>query len=210
MNVRNAWLAKRPVRRSLAASIDRALAVRVLVPARGRLARGSCRRRSGCPSCRTRRGARPMRKRAWPAPPPAKGFRSGCRGSATGQRLAEFVQAALGRRGLKLSIVVKPWAEFEHAVDEGKADLFYWSWFADGPDPVAFVASMVESRRKGAGGNRTQYASAAVDAALAEARTAPTNSKRRMRSCAPSDSRSATRRSCRCSTASTSCSGGRG
>jgi ABC-type oligopeptide transport system substrate-binding subunit len=36
---------------------------------------------------------------------------------------------------------------------------------------------MVESTRKGAGGNRTQYASAAVDAALAEARTAPTKRK---------------------------------
>jgi ABC-type transport system substrate-binding protein len=91
-------------------------------------------------------------------------------GSATGQRLAEFVQAALGRRGLKLSIVVKPWAEFERGVDSGKADLFYLSWFADGPDPVSFVASMIESRRKGAGGNRTQYASAAVDEALARGR----------------------------------------
>jgi ABC-type transport system substrate-binding protein len=177
MNVRQPWLSKRANRRSLAASIDRAVAVRVLVPGRGRLARGLLPPAFGLPELADsawRPGA--AEARAWPAPPPALSFWVP-EGSATGQRLAEFVQAALARRGMKLSIVVKPWAEFERAVSIGRADLFYLSWFADGPDPVSYVASMVESRRKGSGGNRTQYASAAVDAALAAARNAPTKAR---------------------------------
>ena len=172
MNVRNSWLAKRAVRRSLAASIDRALAVRVLVPSRGRLARGLLPPAFGLPELPDSVWRpSPEEGRAWPAPAPAAGLSFWVpAGSVTGQRLAEFVQAALARRGLKIAIVVKPWAEFERGVDSGKADLFYLSWFADGPDPVAFVASMIEGKRKGAGGNRTQYSNAAVDAALAKAR----------------------------------------
>ena len=183
MNVRHPWLARRAVRRSLAASIDRALAVRVLVPSRGRLARGLLPPVFGLPELPDSLWRpTPSEARAWPATPPAVGLSFWVpEGSATGQRLAEFVQAALARRGLKIAIVVRPWAEFERAVDSGKADLFYLSWFADGPDPVAFVASMVEGKRKGAGGNRTQYASAAVDEALAAARTAPKNEEALLR-----------------------------
>lgn len=171
MNVRNQWLAKRAVRRSLAASIDRALAVRVLVPGRGKLAHGLLPPAFGLPQLPDS-SWRPAASeaRAWPAAPPSKGLSFWVpEGSPTGQRLAEFVQAALVRRGVRVWIVVKPWAEFEKGVNDGKADLFYWSWFADAPDPVGFVTSMVGSARRGAGGNRTYYSSAVVDSLLAKA-----------------------------------------
>jgi peptide/nickel transport system substrate-binding protein/oligopeptide transport system substrate-binding protein len=179
MNTRQPWLARRAIRRSLAASIDRAVAVKVLVPGRGRLARGLLPPAFGLPELPDSVW-RPSQDeaRAWPFAPPANGLSFWVpQGSATGERLAEFVQAGLARRGLKVHIVVKPWAEFDRGVNAGQADLFYLSWFADGPDPVSFVASMVESRRRGAGGNRTYYASAAVDSLLIAARNAPTKQR---------------------------------
>ncbi len=180
MNTRLPWLSRRATRRSLAASIDRALAVRVLVPGRGRLARGLLPPAFGLPELPDSVW-RPTQNeaRAWPvAPPPSNGLSFWLpQGSATGERLAEFVQAGLARRGLKLRIVVKPWAEFERAVIGGQADLFYLSWFADSPDPLAFASSMIESKRRGVGGNRTYFSSAAVDQALAAARDAPTKAR---------------------------------
>ncbi len=96
-------------------------------------------------------------------------------GSEVGLRVAEFVAAAWRRAGLRVTIVERPWPEFRRGVAAGEADVFYWSWFADGPDPVAFLAAMVESTRPGEGGNRTHYASADVDRALAAARGAPSD-----------------------------------
>jgi len=179
MNTRAAWLAKRANRRSLAASIDRALAVKVLVPGRGKIASGLLPPSFGLPALAdsTWRPAA-AEARAWPEPPPAAGLVFWVPdGSATGVRVAEFVQAGLARRGLKVSIVTKNWSDFERGVTAGEADLFYLSWFADGPDPVAFIASMVESTRKGVAGNRTFYESPRVDAALAAARSASTPRK---------------------------------
>lgn len=181
-NTRAPWLARRANRRAVAASIDRAVAVRVLVPGRGRLAQGLLPPVFGIPALPDSAWCpSPAEARAWPGgPPPAKGLSFWVpEGSPTGLRLAEFVQAALARRGLSIRIVERPWAAFEHGVLRGDADLFYLSWFADGPDPVAFVSSMVESRRRGAGGNRTYYSSAAVDSALAAARVAPTDERAR-------------------------------
>ena len=179
LNTRLPWLARVATRRSLAASIDRALAVKVLVPRRGRLARGLLPPAFGLPELPDSawRPA-PEEARAWPALPPVNGLSFWVpQGSATGERMAEFVQAALARRGLKVRIVVRPWAEFERALLEGQADLFYLSWFADGPDPAAFVASMVEGKRLGVGGNRTFYRNVKVDALLAAARNAPTKER---------------------------------
>ena len=91
-------------------------------------------------------------------------------GSATGTRVAEFVQAALARRRVRVRIVSRPWREFERAVDGGEVDLFYLSWFADGPGADRYVRSMVGSRDHGGDGNRTGYSSAVVDSLLDAAR----------------------------------------
>jgi ABC-type transport system substrate-binding protein len=91
-------------------------------------------------------------------------------GSSTGIRLAEFVAAAYRRLGYRIRIVERPLPEFRRAVLDGRADLFYESRFADSPDPVAFVASLVESGRRGAGGNDTFYSNPKVDAAHQSAR----------------------------------------
>jgi ABC-type oligopeptide transport system substrate-binding subunit len=80
--------------------------------------------------------------------------------------MAEFVQAALARRRVRVRIVKRPWPAFERAVDAGEADLFYLSWFADGPGAGRFLRAMVGSPAHGGDGNRTGYSNAAVDSLL--------------------------------------------
>jgi ABC-type transport system substrate-binding protein len=174
-DTRNPFLADRAHRLALAGAIDRELAVKVLVPERGTLARGLLPPALAVPGtvdpwqpARADAEAR-ARSLARRAPELQLWLPTG---SPTGLRLAEFVAAAYRRLGLRVRIVERPWAEFERGVEDGRADLFYLSWFADGPDPVAFVASLVASDRRGRGGNRTRYANPAVDSALDAARRA--------------------------------------
>jgi ABC-type transport system substrate-binding protein len=148
--------------------------VRVLVPWRGQPAHGLDPPVLGLPE---------LADRAWLAtagPAPSFGAQALSLwvpdGSPTGVRLAEFVQANLARAGCRVTLTVRPWAEFERAVSDGRADLFYLSWFADGPIPSR---SSPRSWRAdaGHGGNRAYYANAAVDSALAQARVAPTRER---------------------------------
>ncbi len=180
MNCRAPWLSSIAHRRALSAALDRALAVRVLVPGRGALARGLI--------PRVILGTHVLPDVDWqPRPeeaaalasmhPPAHGLSFWIpEGSETGLRFAEFAQAALARRGVRVNIVQRPWAAFERGVDAGDADLFYLSWYADTPDPLAFVSAMVASDRRGKGGNRTWYANAQVDSLLAVASKADPSS----------------------------------
>jgi ABC-type transport system substrate-binding protein len=176
-DTRNPFLADRAHRRALAGALDRALAVKVLVPGRGRLAErlappvlvgpGAPGLASWLPSlAESQTLARAFAARA---PELSLWLPSG---SSTGIRLAEFVAAAYRRLGYRIRIVERPWPEFRRAVLDGRADLFYESRFADSPDPVAFVASLVESGRRGAGGNASFYSNPKVDAALQSARRA--------------------------------------
>jgi ABC-type transport system substrate-binding protein len=177
-DTRRPFVSDRGRRRALAGLIDRALAVRVLVPGRGRLARGLLPPVFGVEAppesawVMPRAEAERRSRRNFGGAAPALSFWVP-EGSEVGLRMAEFVASAWRRAGLTVTIVERPWPDFQRGIAEGRADAFYLSWFADGPDPVAFVASMVESSRRGAGGNRTHYGSRAVDRALAESRTAP-------------------------------------
>ncbi|MEO6463694.1 MAG: ABC transporter substrate-binding protein, partial [Candidatus Eisenbacteria bacterium] len=153
--------------------------VRVLVPGRGRLARGLLPPVFGVAAtpesawALSRPAAERIAARNFAGKAPALTFWVP-EGSEVGMRIAEFVTSAWRRAGLSVTLVERPWPAFHKGIAEGKADAFYLSWFADGPDPVAFVAAMVESSRRGEGGNRTHYANRAVDRALAEARSAAT------------------------------------
>jgi ABC-type transport system substrate-binding protein len=178
-DTRRPFLKDRAHRRALAGLIDRALAVKVLVPGRGRLAQGllppvfDVEAPPESAWALSRATAERIAARNFAGRAPALTFWVP-EGSEVGMRIAEFVTSAWRRAGLAVTLVERPWPAFQKGIAEGKADAFYWSWFADGPDPVAFVASMVESSRRGEGGNRTHYTSAAVDRALAEARAART------------------------------------
>jgi ABC-type transport system substrate-binding protein len=92
------------------------------------------------------------------------------RGSETGQRVAEFVQATLARHGVRVRIESRPWPEFERGLKAGSADLFYLSWYADSPDAWRFLAALVASPAHGGQGNHTFYANAALDSVFDAAR----------------------------------------
>jgi ABC-type transport system substrate-binding protein len=179
-DTRHPFLAEREHRRALAGLIDRALAVKVLVPGRGTLARAllppSLDPKAPPESLwmMPRARAEALAQGGFAGTAPELSFWIPA-GSEVGLRLAEFVAAAWRRAGLRVTIVERPWPEFRRGVAAGEADVFYWSWFADGPDPVAFLAAMVESTRQGEGGNRTAYASTDVDRELAAARGAPSD-----------------------------------
>lgn len=182
-NTRAPFLREARNRRALVGAVDRSLAVRVLVPGRGRLAEGLLPPVFGVPSApesawRPSAFEAESRARALAGQAPALAFWVP-RGSVAGLRFAEFVSASLRRLGYRVSIVVRPWEEFQRGILDGRADLFYLSWFADGPDPVAFVSALIESGRRGEGGNRTFYSDADVDRALARAR-APVSSEEAM------------------------------
>ena len=182
MNTRSRFLSRRANRRAIAGSIDRTLAVRVLVPGRARLAHGLLPPVYGLPELPdsawlpTPFEAQAQARAVAPSAPALSFWVP--EGSDAGLRMAEFFAANLRRVGFRVAIRVRPWPEYQRAILDGRADLFYLSWFADGADPVAFVAAIAESRRRGAGGNRTFYASPAVDSSLARARRAADREER--------------------------------
>jgi ABC-type transport system substrate-binding protein len=177
INTRSPWLAERAHRRALAGAIDRDLAVRVLVGDRGELAHGVV---PWTMSGQLRVGGElewlAMSKEAESLPgmsPPSGGLQFWVpAGSAVGERVAEFVQAALGRHGLRVRIVTRPWSTFEHGLDTGQADLFFLSWYADTPDAAEFLAALFSSATRGAGGNHSWYTSPPVDSLFARGRDA--------------------------------------
>jgi len=176
-DVRRPFLADRAHRRALAGLVDRALAVRVLAPGRGRLATGLLPPGFNPPSppeslwAMPRAAAEAAARANFGGAAPELAFWIPS-GSDVGLRLGEYVAAVWRRSGIRVRIVEQPWPEFRRGIAAGEADVFYWSWFADGPDPIAFLAAMVESTRSGDGGNRTHYANPDVDRAIAAARAA--------------------------------------
>jgi ABC-type oligopeptide transport system substrate-binding subunit len=178
-NVRNPFLADREHRRALAGALDRALAVRVLVPRRGRLAAGIVppvlRNPGTDPGVRwwpgPQESARQARSFAPSAPPLSLWVPEDVE---TSQRLAEFVASTFRRLGYRITVVRKPREEFERGVRDGRADLFDVSRDASTASALEFLADLVDGRRRGLSGNWTWYANPTVDAALDNARFAAT------------------------------------
>jgi ABC-type transport system substrate-binding protein len=69
--------------------------------------------------------------------------------------IIEVVQRYLTRAGLKTEIIQLDWSAFKHAVNEGEADAFWLSWWADYPDPENFLFPLFHSASAGSAGNRT-------------------------------------------------------
>ncbi|MBN2070869.1 MAG: ABC transporter substrate-binding protein [Candidatus Krumholzibacteriota bacterium] len=81
-------------------------------------------------------------------------------------RILESVQGYLSRVGIDVKIVTREWGAFKEAVDKGTPDAFYLDWFADYPDRENFLTPLFHSANRGGGGNRSGYASMAVDSLL--------------------------------------------
>ena len=77
--------------------------------------------------------------------------------------IAEIIQYYLKTVGLSVSIELLEWSTYKAALNEGEADMFWISWWADYPDPENFLFPLFHSSNHGPSGNRTWYTNKAVD-----------------------------------------------
>jgi ABC-type transport system substrate-binding protein len=70
--------------------------------------------------------------------------------------IVEVLDEYLKTAGLRPEIVQLDWSALKQAVNEGKADAFWLSWWADYPDPENFLYPLFHSASVGPGGNRTR------------------------------------------------------
>ncbi|MFC1770004.1 ABC transporter substrate-binding protein, partial [Nitrospirota bacterium] len=77
--------------------------------------------------------------------------------------IAEVIQAYLIEAGLNISIRPLEWSAYKEAINNGEADLFWLSWWADYSDPENFLFPLFHSSNHGSGGNRVRYDNKELD-----------------------------------------------
>lgn len=77
--------------------------------------------------------------------------------------IAEVIQSYLKKAGLDVRIKQLEWSAYKAAINNGEADLFWISWWADYPDPENFLFPLFHSSNHGASGNRARYTNKEVD-----------------------------------------------
>jgi ABC-type transport system substrate-binding protein len=70
--------------------------------------------------------------------------------------IVQVIQRYLAQVGINAEIVQLDWSAFKQAVNKGKADAFWLSWWADYPDPENFLYPLFHSANAGSSGNRTR------------------------------------------------------
>ena len=92
--------------------------------------------------------------------------------------IAEVIQSYLKEAGLRVKITQLEWSAFKQAVNQGEADMFWLSWWADYPDPENFLYPLFHSDNHGPGGNRVMYSNPRVDALIEQGQRAPGRAER--------------------------------
>jgi ABC-type transport system substrate-binding protein len=153
------------LRRAVASAIDRAKILRTFYEGRGRLAAGPV----------------PDILRNWTAPSPVS--YDPCKARRMAQKLtaqhtvihfyitadqevsdiAEIIQDYLRKAGFVVRIKQLEWSSYKAALNNGEADMFWISWWADYPDPENFLFPLFHSSNHGASGNRSRYTNHEVD-----------------------------------------------
>ncbi len=77
--------------------------------------------------------------------------------------IAEIIQFYLSSAGLSVVIKQLEWSSYKAAINNGEADMFWISWWADYPDPENFLFPLFHSSNHGPSGNRTRYTNKVVD-----------------------------------------------
>jgi ABC-type transport system substrate-binding protein len=80
--------------------------------------------------------------------------------------IAEIIQSYLENVGLTIRIKQLEWSSYKAAINNGEADMFWISWWADYPDPENFLFPLFHSSNHGPSGNRTRYTNKTVDALI--------------------------------------------
>jgi len=83
--------------------------------------------------------------------------------------ISEAVQYYLLKAGLKVDIVQLEWTAFKQALNDGQADMFLLSWYADYPDAENFLFPVFHSSNWGSSGNRAFYGNPEFDALIERA-----------------------------------------
>jgi peptide/nickel transport system substrate-binding protein/oligopeptide transport system substrate-binding protein len=81
--------------------------------------------------------------------------------------MAEIIASYLKTAGITVNIKPLEWSAYKAALNNGEADLFWLSWWADYPDAENFLFPLFHSSNFGAAGNRTRYKNPAVDKLIA-------------------------------------------
>jgi peptide/nickel transport system substrate-binding protein/oligopeptide transport system substrate-binding protein len=87
--------------------------------------------------------------------------------------IAEVAQSYLADVGLKVEIQQLEWSAFKEAVNNGEADMFWLSWWADYPDPENFLFPLFHSKNIGPAGNRARYKNPEIDKLIELGQHAP-------------------------------------
>ncbi len=70
------------------------------------------------------------------------------------------------KAGLKVEIELRDWAKFVESINQGEADLFFLSWWADIPDGIDFLSPVFHSENFGSAGNRAFFSNKEVDSLI--------------------------------------------
>jgi ABC-type transport system substrate-binding protein len=92
--------------------------------------------------------------------------------------IAEIIQFYLRNAGLSVMIKQLEWSSYKAAINNGEADMFWISWWADYPDPENFLFPLFHSSNHGPSGNRTRYTNKAVDALIEAGQKSSTKKER--------------------------------
>ncbi|MBI5632084.1 MAG: ABC transporter substrate-binding protein [Nitrospirae bacterium] len=92
--------------------------------------------------------------------------------------IAEILQDYLRTAGLSVVIKQLEWSSYKAAINNGEADMFWISWWADYPDPENFLFPLFHSSNHGPSGNRTRYTNRAVDALIEAGQKSSTRKER--------------------------------
>jgi len=92
--------------------------------------------------------------------------------------IAEIIQSYLRSSGLSVIIKQLEWSSYKAAINNGEADMFWISWWADYPDPENFLFPLFHSSNHGPSGNRTRYTNKAVDALIEAGQKSTTRGER--------------------------------
>ncbi|GAB4340322.1 MAG: hypothetical protein Kow0099_16200 [Candidatus Abyssubacteria bacterium] len=166
-NCRKAPMSEPTFRSAVNHAIDRQKIVDVILQGRARIATGPIPPElSGrCSSCsgygyEPERAEEMLRAYGESAGRPLKLYQSADR---RGLEVTEAIQYYLRKAGLEVEIVQLEWTAFKEAINDGKADLFLLSWYADYPDAENFLFPVFHSSNWGASGNRTFYRNPVFD-----------------------------------------------
>ena len=93
-------------------------------------------------------------------------------------RMAQTIQAYLGKVGIRAKIVQRESAAARAAARAGNTDLFLKDWYADYPDAENFLYPLLHSANKGVGGNVSFFQNAEFDRIVSAARQEPDAARR--------------------------------